>query len=169
MERAGYYKEAWRTFPKFFSPKNDLPENPRGKRSMPNVAHSIKDSRPGENVTGTPMRKSSTRCRTNHRQNRKRLIPLFQRSFPNCFFIGSNETARRGYEPNSLLRTISVLLCADTKRSNRCSATETKADPRSVRKPRGIGPGTPARCLPPTLRIGHAAAAQKAACNRCNI
>ena len=94
MERAGYYKEAWRTFNKIFvstaNPAQKIWRGPQDPCQTLVVQSRIRDL--GDEIRLAHLCERAARdVKAVIVRTENRLIPLFQRSFPNCFFIGLHE------------------------------------------------------------------------------
>lgn len=143
MERAGYYKEAWRTFHRVFLSKERSPlkiwRGPKDPCRTLLIQPRIRD-------LGDELRLAHLCERAAQDvgqiivKTEERLIPLFQRSFPNCFFIGSNENHPAGEYSRTTCYEQLAFFYARTPEEIKPLFKQLRPKPTpDNQKPRGIG------------------------------
>ena len=143
MERAGYYKEAWRTFHRVFLSKERSPlkiwRGPKDPCRTLLIQPRIRD-------LGDELRLAHLCERAAQDvgqiivKTEERLIPLFQRSFPNCFFIGSNENHPAGDHSRTTCYEQLAFFYARTPEEIKPLFKQLRPKPTpDNQKPRGIG------------------------------
>ena len=143
MERAGYYKEAWRTFHRVFLSKERSPlkiwRGPKDPCRTLLIQPRIRD-------LGDELRLAHLCERAAQDvgqiivKTEERLIPLFRRSFPNCFFIGSNENHPAGEYSRTTCYEQLAFFYARTPEEIRPLFKQLRPKPTpDNQKPRGIG------------------------------
>ena len=143
MERAGYYKEAWRTFHRVFLSTERSPlkiwRGPKDPCRTLLIQPRIRD-------LGDELRLAHLCERAAQDvgqiivKTEERLIPLFRRSFPNCFFIGSNENHPAGDHSRTTCYEQLAFFYARTPEEIRPLFKQLRPKPTpDNQKPRGIG------------------------------
>ena len=143
MERAGYYKEAWRTFHRVFLSKERSPlkiwRGPKDPCRTLIIQPRIRD-------LGDELRLAHLCERAAQDvgqiivKTEERLIPLFRRSFPNCFFIGSNENHPAGEYSRTTCYEQLAFFYARTPEEIKPLFKQLRPKPTpDNQKPRGIG------------------------------
>ena len=143
MERAGYYKEAWRTFHRVFLSKERSPlkiwRGPKDPCRTLLIQPRIRD-------LGDELRLAHLCERAAQDvgqiivKTEERLIPLFQRSVPNCFFIGSNENHPAGDHSRTTCYEQLAFFYARTPEEIKPLFKQLRPKPTpDNQKPRGIG------------------------------
>ena len=143
MERAGYYKEAWRTLHRVFLSKERSPlkiwRGPKDPCRTLLIQPRIRD-------LGDELRLAHLCERAAQDvgqiivKTEERLIPLFQRSFPNCFFIGSNQNHPTGDHSRTTCYEQLAFFYARTPEEIKPLFKQLRPKPTpDNQKPRGIG------------------------------